>query len=55
MNVFSKLFKGLESAGSDSSRVVGIDIGSSSIKVVEVQDRDGVLTLTTYGELQLGP
>lgn len=40
---------------SDSGRVVGIDIGSSSIKVVEVQDRAGVLTLTTYGELQLGP
>lgn len=36
-------------------RVVGIDIGSSSIKVVELEDRDGVVTLTTYGELQLGP
>ncbi len=36
------------------SRVVGIDIGSSSIKVVELEDRDGVVTLTTYGELQLG-
>ncbi|MEK7639106.1 MAG: pilus assembly protein PilM [Patescibacteria group bacterium] len=35
--------------------VVGIDIGSSSIKVVELQERKGVLTLTTYGELQLGP
>jgi type IV pilus assembly protein PilM len=55
MSAFSKLFKGLESGRSDNSRVVGIDIGSSSIKVVEVQDRDGVLTLTTYGELQLGP
>jgi type IV pilus assembly protein PilM len=36
-------------------RVVGIDIGSSSIKVVELQSREGVVTLTTYGELQLGP
>jgi type IV pilus assembly protein PilM len=36
-------------------RVVGIDIGSSSIKVVELEERDGVVTLTTYGELQLGP
>jgi type IV pilus assembly protein PilM len=35
--------------------VVGIDIGSSSIKVVELEERDGVVTLTTYGELQLGP
>lgn len=36
-------------------RVVGIDMGSSSIKVVELEERDGVVTLTTYGELQLGP
>ncbi len=36
-------------------RVVGIDIGSSSVKVVELEERDGVVTLTTYGELQLGP
>lgn len=35
--------------------VVGIDIGSSSIKVVELQSRKGVVTLATYGELQLGP
>ena len=34
---------------------VGIDVGSSSIKVVELQEKDDVLTLTTYGELQLGP
>jgi type IV pilus assembly protein PilM len=39
----------------DSQKVVGVDIGSSSIKVVEVQERDKVLTLTTYGEIQLGP
>lgn len=50
-----KLFSGMASKASDAKRVMGIDIGSSSIKVVEVQERDGVLTLTTYGELQLGP
>lgn len=38
-----------------SGRVVGIDIGSSAIKIVELQNRDGVVTLTTYGELELGP
>jgi type IV pilus assembly protein PilM len=38
-----------------NNRVVGIDIGSSSIKVVELQNRDNILTLTTYGELELGP
>jgi type IV pilus assembly protein PilM len=35
-------------------RVVGIDIGSSAIKVVELEDRDGVVTLMTYGEIQTG-
>lgn len=54
MNVLSNLFSGV-SAKADSARVVGIDIGSSSIKVVEVEEREGVLTLTTYGELQLAP
>ena len=42
-------------ATSGSPAVVGIDIGSSSIKVVEIQDQKGVLTLVTYGEIQLGP
>jgi len=53
--VFSNLISSLTSKVKDANRVVGIDIGSSSIKVVEVQNRDDVLTLTTYGELQLGP
>ncbi len=35
--------------------VVGVDVGSSSIKIVELANVDGVATLTTYGELQLGP
>ncbi|KXJ99076.1 MAG: Competence protein A [Parcubacteria bacterium OLB19] len=49
-----KLFSEISKSAS-SSRVLGIDVGSSSIKVVEVQDRDDVLSLTTYGEIQLGP
>jgi type IV pilus assembly protein PilM len=53
MSVLGKLFSNSQ-AGNDGS-VVGIDIGSSAIKVVELQDRSGVITLTTYGELQLGP
>ena len=35
--------------------VVGIDIGSSSIKVIELVEQKGVVTLSTYGEVQLGP
>ena len=35
--------------------VVGIDIGSSSIKVVQIKRKKGKAVLETYGELSLGP
>ena len=35
--------------------VVGIDIGSAFIKVVQVQKKGGKAVLETYGELALGP
>ncbi len=35
--------------------VVGIDFGASSVKVVELEQRETLLALKTYGELQLGP
>ena len=37
------------------TKVVGIDFGSSSVKVVELEKREDRLALSTYGELQLGP
>lgn len=55
MKSLADLFFTSPEKSADSKRVVGIDMGSSSIKVVEVQERKGILTLTTYGELQLGP
>ncbi len=39
----------------DSESVVGIDIGSSTIKVVQLKKRRGRAVLETYGELALGP
>jgi len=51
-NLFSA-FKQKKPSG--SSTVVGIDIGSSSVKIVEITDQDNSLRLSTYGELQLGP
>lgn len=54
MASFKDIFSSLTTGGS-SGGVVGIDIGSSSIKVVELVDKKGVLTLGTYGEIQLGP
>src|SRR3989344_7721883 len=35
--------------------VLGIDIGSSAIKVVQIKKKRGKMVLETYGELALGP
>jgi type IV pilus assembly protein PilM len=35
--------------------VIGIDIGSSSIKIVELENKKGRAILKTYGEIALGP
>lgn len=35
--------------------VLGIDIGSSAIKVVQIKKKNGQAVLETYGELSLGP
>lgn len=51
---FSSLFStGTKKTIPDS--VVGIDFGSASIKVVELERRDDIIALRTYGELQLAP
>ncbi len=49
-NFFSKLF-----GGGQSQSVLGLDIGSSSIKVVQLSRKNGHPVLETYGELSLGP
>lgn len=54
MGFFSNILQSAKNAAAPDS-VMGVDIGGSSIKVVELQDKDGVLTLVTYGEVQLGP
>jgi type IV pilus assembly protein PilM len=47
--VFSNAFK------SGGKSVVGIDIGTSAIKVVQLRKDRGTAVLETYGELALGP
>ena len=42
-------------AGGSSSDAIGIDIGSSSIKIVEVKKKGGKAMLETYGMIELGP
>jgi type IV pilus assembly protein PilM len=53
MNPFKSLTKIFSSNDNDS--FVGIDIGPSSIKVVQLKSKKGVIVLETYGELSLGP
>lgn len=48
-NFLQNLFK------SPNESVVGIDVGSSSIKVVQIRKKKGRAILETYGELALGP
>lgn len=49
MAFFSKFFNKKE------PMALGIDIGSSAIKIVEVRKKNGQAVLETYGELALGP
>ncbi|MSU55606.1 MAG: type IV pilus assembly protein PilM [Candidatus Taylorbacteria bacterium] len=51
-NPFTAIFNMFKSAGES---VLGIDIGSSSIKVVQLRKHSGQAILETYGELALGP
>jgi type IV pilus assembly protein PilM len=49
MSFFSSLFK------TKGQSVLGVDIGSSSLKVVQLRKEGGKAVLETYGELALGP
>ena len=49
-----KVFESIISRSKGGS-VVGIDLGSSAIKVVQLRKEKGVAILETYGELALGP
>ena len=55
-NPFTDLLSGLSNKLSGKKQsVLGIDIGSSSIKMVQLSMREGHPVLDTYGELALGP
>ncbi len=41
--------------GGGGGNVLGIDMGSSSIKIVELAKKGETITLQTYGEIALGP
>jgi type IV pilus assembly protein PilM len=48
-NFLQNLFKAADQS------VIGIDVGSSSVKVVQLRKKKGRAVLETYGELALGP
>jgi len=52
-NIFSSFSK--IGGGKDGNSAVGIDIGSSAIKVVEIKMKGGKAVLETYGSIALGP
>lgn len=41
--------------GSQSDAVLGVDVGTSTIKIVQLRKDRGKLVLDTYGEIALGP
>jgi type IV pilus assembly protein PilM len=45
----------LQGLGKTSDTVVGIDIGASSVKVVQLKKERGKIVLQTYGEVATGP
>lgn len=49
MSLLSNFFK------KEEARALGIDIGSSAIKIVQIKKKNGQAVLETYGELALGP
>jgi len=54
-NLFKKFFSNLNLfKDDDGDSAVGIDIGSSAIKVVEIKKKKGKAVLETYGSIALG-
>ena len=55
-NPFKDIFSNIKIFNESSSNsALGIDIGSSSIKIVEVKKKNGKAVLETYGIIGLGP
>lgn len=54
-NFFENILSSIGIGGNKGQSVLGIDIGSSSIKVVQLKKKGARAVLETYGELSLGP
>ena len=57
-NLFRNIFSGfnkIKPGGGGSNSAIGVDIGTSAIKVVEIKKKAGKAILQTYGAIALGP
>ncbi len=55
-NLLKNIFSGFgKIGGGREDSAVGVDIGSSAIKVVEIKKKGGKAVLETYGAISLGP
>ena len=54
-NPFKKILSSFFGEGGSSDSAIGIDIGSSSVKIVQLKRKNGKAVLETYGALSLGP
>src|SRR3989344_1496574 len=56
-NPFTKILDNIGKIGGESgdSTAIGVDIGSSAIKIVELKKKSGKAVLETYGAIALGP
>ena len=55
-NPFKDILTKITGAGGDAENTaVGVDIGTSAIKVVEIKKKRGKVILETYGAIALGP
>ncbi len=52
---FGSILKKDAGQRTESGGVIGVDVGASSIKIVQLRENKKAATLDTYGELQLGP
>ena len=54
-NQLQKIFSGFSFGSKKEDSAIGIDIGASSVKVVQLRKENGKALLETYGAIALGP
>ncbi|MFA6257284.1 MAG: type IV pilus assembly protein PilM [Candidatus Paceibacterota bacterium] len=56
-NLLNKIFSGFQkiTPGGGENSAIGVDVGTSAIKIVEIKRKGGKAVLETYGAIALGP